>query len=42
MKESIQDSIYENNKTLVKLLDKMSDKLAYVADVVEDFQRKQS
>ena len=31
----------ENNKTLVKLLDKIGDKLANVVDVVEDFQRKQ-
>ena len=40
--ESIQDSMYENNGTLVMLLDKIGDKLANVVDVVEDFQRKQS
>ena len=34
--------MYENNRTLVKLLDKIGDKLANVVDVVEDFQRKQS
>ena len=39
VKESIQDSRYEN---LVRLLDKMGDKLANVVDEVEDFQRKQS
>ena len=38
--KSIQDSMYENNGTLVKLLDKIGDKLANVVDVVEDFQRK--
>ena len=39
IKESIQDSRYEN---LVRLLDKMGDRLANVVDVFEDFQRKQS
>ena len=39
MKETIQDSRYEN---LVRLLDKMGDRLANVVDVVEKFQRKQS
>ena len=39
VKETVQDSRYEN---LVRLLDKMGDRLANVVDVVEDFQRKQS
>ena len=39
VKETIQYSRYEN---LVRLLDKMGDRLANVVDVVEDFQRKQS
>ena len=39
VKETIQDSRYEN---LVRLLDKMGDRLANVVDVVEEFQRKQS
>ena len=39
VKETIQDSRYEN---LVRLLDKMGDRLANVVDVFEDFQRKQS
>ena len=39
MTETIQDSRYEN---LVRLLDKMGDRLANVVDVVEAFQRKQS
>ena len=39
VKETIQDSRYEN---LVRLLDKMGDRLANVVDVVEDFQRNQS
>ena len=38
VKETVQDSRYEN---LVRLLDKMGDRLANVVDVVEDFQRKQ-
>ena len=38
--ESIQDSMYENNKALVRLLDKMGDRLANVVDVVEDFQQE--
>ena len=39
VKESIQDSIYENSKTMMRLLDKIGDRLA---NAVEDFQRKQS
>ena len=39
LKESIQDSIYENSKTMMRLLDKIGDRLA---NVVEDFQKKQS
>ena len=39
VKESISDSMYESSKALVKLLDKIGDKLA---NVVEDFQKKQS
>ena len=39
VKESIQDSIYENSKTMMRLLDKIGDRLA---NVVEDFQNKQS
>ena len=39
VKETVQDSRYEN---LVRLLDKMGDRLANVVDVVEDVQRKQS
>ena len=39
VKESIQDSIYESSKTMIKLLNKIGDRLA---DVVEDFQQKQS
>ena len=39
VKESIQDSIYESSKTVIKLLDKIGDRLA---NVVEDFQKKQS
>ena len=39
IKESIQDSIYENSKTMMRLLDKIGDRLA---NVVEDFQKKQS
>ena len=38
-KESIQDSIYENSKTMMRLLDKIGDRLV---NVVEDFQKKQS
>ena len=37
--ESIQDSIYENNKTIMRQLDKIGDRLA---NVIEDFQREQS
>ena len=39
VKESIQDSIYENNKTMMRLLDQISDR---IANVVGDFQKKQS
>ena len=39
VKESIQDSIFENNKTMMRLLDKIGDR---IANVVEDFQKKQS
>ena len=34
--ETIQDSIYENNKTIIRQLDKIGDR---IANVVEDFQR---
>ena len=37
--ESIQDSIYENNKTIMRQLDKIGDR---IANVIEDFQREQS
>ena len=37
--ESIQDSIYKNNKTIMRQLDKIGDR---IANVVEDFQREQS
>ena len=36
VEESIQDSIYENSKTMMRLLDKIGDR---IANVVEDFQR---
>ena len=39
VKESIQDSIYESSKTMIKILDEIGDRLA---NVVEDFQKKQS
>ena len=39
VKESIHDSIYESSNTMIKLLDKIGDRLA---NVVEDFQKKQS
>ena len=39
VKESIPDSIYENNKTMMRLLDKIDDR---IANVVEDFQKKKS
>ena len=39
VKESIQDSIYENNKTMMRLLDKIG---VRIRNVVEDFQKKQS
>ena len=39
VKESLQDSIYENNKTVMRLLGKIGDR---IANVVEDFQKKQS
>ena len=37
--ESIQDSIYEKNKTIMRQLNKIGDR---IANVVEDFQREQS
>ena len=44
--ESIQDSIYENNKTMMRQLDKIGDTMGKIGDrianVVEDFQKKQS
>ena len=44
--ESIQDSIYENNKTMMTQLDKMGDIMGKIGDrianVVEDFQKKHS
>ena len=39
VKESIHESVYENNRSMMKQLDKIGDKLA---NVVEDFQKKQS
>ena len=39
VKESIYDSIYESSKTMIKLLDKIGDRLA---NGVEDSQKKQS
>ena len=46
VKESIQDSIYENNKIMMRQLDKIGDTMGKIGDrianVVEDFQRKQS
>ena len=39
VKESIQESIYENNKRMMRLLDKIGDR---IPNVVEDFQKKQS
>ena len=39
VKESIQDSIYENSKTMMRLLDKIGNRLT---NVVEVFQKKQS
>ena len=38
VKESIHDLIYESRKTMIKLLDKIGDRLA---NVVEDFQKEQ-
>ena len=40
--ESIQDSMYKNNKALVRLLDMLGARCTNIVDVVEDFQRKQS
>ena len=37
--ESIQETVYENNRSKMKQLDKIGDRLA---NVVEDFQKKQS
>ena len=46
VKESIHDSIYENNKIMMRQLDKIGDTMGKIGDrianVVEDFQRKQS
>ena len=46
VKESIQDSIYENNKIMMRQLDKIGNTMGKIGDrianVVEDFQRKQS
>ena len=46
VKESIEDSIYENNKIMMRQLDKIGDTMGKIGDrianVVEDFQRKQS
>ena len=39
VKESIQDSMYDNNKTLGRLLDEIGDRLA---NVVDDFQSEHS
>ena len=39
VKESIHDSMYANNKALVKLLDNIGERLA---NIVEHFQRRQS
>ena len=35
--ESIQETVYENNRSMMKQLDKIGDKLG---NVVEDFQKK--
>ena len=41
--ESIQDSIYENNKTMMRQLDQIGDTMGKIGDrranVVEDFQK---
>ena len=37
--ESIQETVYENNRSMMKQLNKIGDRLA---NVVEDFQKKQS
>ena len=46
IKESIQDSVYENNRSMLKQLDKIGDTMGKIGDklanVVEDFQKKQS
>ena len=39
MKESIQDSMYDNNRTLGRLLDEIGDRLA---NVVENFENEPS
>ena len=42
-KESIQDSVYENNRSMLKQLDKIGVKIGdKLANVIEDFQKKQS
>ena len=44
--ESIQDTVYENNRSMLKQLDKIGDTMGKIGDelanVVEDFQKKQS
>ena len=46
VKESMQDSVYENNRSMLKQLDKIGDTMGKIGDklanVVEDFQKKQS
>ena len=43
VKESIQDSVYENKRSMLKQLDKIGEKIGdKLANVVEDFQKKQS
>ena len=46
VKESIQDSVYKNNRSMLKQLDKIGDTMGKIGDklanVVEDFQKKQS
>ena len=46
VKESIQDSVYENNMSMLKQLDKIGDTMGKIGDklanVVEDFQKKQT
>ena len=46
VKESIQDTVYKNNRSMLKQLDKIGDTMGKIGDklanVVEDFQKKQS